>query len=179
MATVDITIQAANATPAATPTEDADDEVATTVAYQLKVDQITHSFREPAVPLSLPTSENSKDQLRNQMITLGMRNEEFRLSGVLIDRGAVSASNPRRQTLLDIARVQWVPIIAADGKPNSSPDNPNSYLLLTIGSDTEPDDSTRGYRGMISELSFINMGGRPDIWRWQMSFIVVMNEHDY
>ncbi len=179
MATVDITLQAANATIGTAPAVGGDDEVVTTTAYQIKVDQLTYSFREPAVPLVLPTSAASDDQLRNEMITLGMRNEEIRMSGVLIDRGAVSASNPRKQTILDIARRQWSPIIAASGGGNAGPDNPNSYLLLTIGSGTEPDTSTKGYRGMITEVSFVNMGGLPDIWRWQMAFVVIMNEHNF
>lgn len=178
MATIDITLQASNSTVGPTPTIGGNDEVATETAYQLRVDQLTHSFREPAVPLILPTSKPSADQMRNQMITLGMRTEEIRLTGTLVDRGAVTAPNPRKQTILDIARKQWVNIIGLGTGSDDKPPNPNSYPLLTIGSGFDADGtSTKGYRGMISDLSFINAGGKPDIWKWQMTFIVIMNEH--
>ena len=210
MATVDITIQTAvnintaAASPAATPAVNAQDGVITTTAWELKADSIAHSFRNLGIPLPLPAPGTSSDQLRNLIIDLGMRTEQIKLTGVLVDRGTPSASNPRKQTLMDVARTQFDvtinPGTARDA--NAVTSNPNAYLLLTLGTGTEPSDDAsgftaptqlilqddnssgsdstlKGYRGMITELSFTQKGGRPDIWVWNMTFYVIMNEHDF
>lgn len=204
---IDITIQLPNATVGAKPPEGTQDEVLTTTAYQLRVDRISHTFADDSPFVPLPTNNTSFDQLWNQYISLGFRTEEIQLQGILVDRSTVSASNPRRQTILDLARAQWRFVTGATGGGNATPDNPNSYPLLTIAAGTVPSNaapgsgistdtntvrpippatnpvdsptSTNSYRGLIKEVSFTNQGGRPDIWEWTMRFSVVMNEHDY
>jgi len=37
----------------------------------------------------------------------------------------------------------------------------------------------KAYRGLITQFSANLMGGKPDIWTWQMTFTVVKNEHDW
>ena len=210
MATVDITLQTAvnintaAASPAASPVQDRQDSVITTTAWELKADSVTHSFKNMGIPLPLPTVGGSSDQLRNMIIDLGMRTEQIKMTGILVDRGTPAASNPRKQTLMDIARTQFdVTIDPGGGRDaNAITDNPNAYLLLTLGSGTEPSDDAsgftaptqlilqddnnsgadstlKGYRGMITELSFTQKGGRPDIWTWSMTFYIIMNEHDF
>ena len=210
MATVDITIQTAvninsiSAAPATAPVADNQDSVITTTAWQLKADSVTHSFRNMGIPLPLPTPNGSEDQLRNMVIDLGLRIEQIKLTGILVDRGTPSAANPRKQTLLDIARTQFSVTIDPGQLrgDNAITTNPNSYPLLTLGTGTEPSDDAsgftaptqlivqddnnsgaattlKGYRGMITEFSFTQKGGRPDIWTWNMSFYVIMNEHDF
>lgn len=221
MATVDITIatavnindttSAVRAMPAvgAAGRQDAATTTAgeTPTAWQLKVDSVTHTFKNMAIPLPLPTAGGREDQLRNMVVDLGMRSEIIKLSGILVDRGTPTASNPRKQTLLDIARTQFSVTIDPDSTRGSDaePSNINAYLILTIGSGTEPSDDASGftaptqlivqdtntvvsgyrdttakiYRGLISDLSFTQKGGRPDIWTWTMTFYVVKNEHDF
>jgi len=187
------------------------------VRWQLPVDRISHSFQTPAIPLPLITFGQG-DQVLNKMIDIGMRNENIRCSGVIRDVGIPSMRNVRKQTLLDIARVQFSPTIGKSGD-DSDPTNPNAYLKLTIGSGHEPSDytdsvgastanptlrintnlisrdknqnanggtaavgnrrTTRSYRGLITDITFELEGGRPDIWRFNFSFYVVKNEHDY
>ena len=117
------------------------------VEWQLQVDRISHAFSTPAIPLGLPGSGQG-DQLRNQMINIGMRTETIRCSGVIRDVGVPSATNVRKQTLLDIARVQWSPNVNAnDQGEGANPGNINSYLRLTIGDGYEPSDYTDSVGG--------------------------------
>ena len=37
----------------------------------------------------------------------------------------------------------------------------------------------KAFRGMVTSFNATLMGGRPDIWAWQMTFSVVKNEHDW
>jgi len=37
----------------------------------------------------------------------------------------------------------------------------------------------KAYRGLVTQFSANLMGGKPDIWTWQMTFTVVKNEHDW
>jgi len=187
------------------------------VRWQLQVDRISHGFQTPAIPLPLPT-RGQGDQVLNKMIDIGMRNESIRCSGVLRDVGVPSMRNVRKQTLLDLARVQFSPTIGLSGD-ESGPSNPNAYMRLVIGSGHEPSDYTdsiggsvsnpllkintnlitrdlnnnenggtaaagnrrtsKGYRGLITDLNLELEGGRPDIWRFNFTFYVVKNEHDY
>ena len=39
--------------------------------------------------------------------------------------------------------------------------------------------TTKSYRGLITDITFELEGGRPDIWRFNFTFYVVKNEHDY
>jgi len=202
------------------------------VKWQLPTDRITHQYQNPAVPLPLPVPTGTQgDQLGNKMLDIGMRSESIRLVGVIRDVGTPSATNIRKQTLLDIARVQHSATINANEQGvNADPTNPNSYVRLTIGDGFEPSDyeesvgtigaststptyrintnlitrdknlargnpitgtladdddywgsrrTTKSYRGLITDLSFEMEGGRPDIWRWSMTFYVVKNEHDW
>jgi len=183
------------------------------IRWQLPVDRISHNFQTPAIPLPLPTTGQG-DQVLNKMIDIGMRNENIRCSGVIRDVGIPSMYNIRKQTLLDICRVQFSPTIGQSGE-DSDPSNPNAYLRLTIGSGYEPSDYTdsvgssastptleinmnlvtrdknnneenvgrrrtsKSYRGLITDITFELEGGRPDIWRFNFTFYVVKNEHDY
>jgi len=118
------------------------------VRWQLQVDRITHNFQTPAIPLPLPTTGQG-DQVLNKMIDIGMRSENIRCAGVLRDVGIPSMRNVRKQTLLDICRVQHAPTIGLSGE-QSKPSNPNAYLRLTIGSGHEPSDYTNSVGGSVS-----------------------------
>ena len=37
----------------------------------------------------------------------------------------------------------------------------------------------KSYRGVVTQFSATQQGGRPDIWTWQMTFYVFKNEHDW
>ena len=37
----------------------------------------------------------------------------------------------------------------------------------------------KSFRGVVTQFSATQQGGRPDIWTWQMTFYVVKNEHDW
>ena len=199
----------------------------TTTAFQLKCDSISHDFMDMTQVSPIPAfdirdgsheSTGTPGQLNNIVVALGLRTEVIKLSGMLVDRGPVSAENPRRQTLLNIARTQYLKITrggkaygqdvvtdtsrsnAGWGGAHSSPLNPRSFPCLSLFHDinvlngtggttqnfnfgysigTEPSGDSRQYRGIIKDLTFELQGGRPDIWKWDMTFLVVNNEHAY
>jgi len=198
----------------------------TTTAFQLRCEDIRHEFMDMSAISPLPAfdirdgtydSVGTPGQLNNIVIALGLRTEVIKLSGVLVDRGPVTAANPRRQTLLNIARTQYLKI-SRGGKKNAQegvsdetratsgwggvhagPLNPRSFPCLSLFHDinilrgstleqdfnfgysigTEPSGDSRQYRGIIKDLTFRLVGGRPDIWEWDMSFAVVNNEHSH
>ena len=39
--------------------------------------------------------------------------------------------------------------------------------------------TAKTFRGMVTQFNATQVGGRPDIWTWQMTFYVVKNEHDW
>jgi len=133
-------------------------------------------------------------QLINIVIGMGLRSEVIKLTGVLVDEGPISASNPRKQVLMNIARLQYLKSGRGGseenwGGTNSGPMNPRSYPCLTIydtnavTTDTydrmgvQPAGLDLSYRGIIKNLSFRQEGGRPNQWFWSMEFQVVANEH--
>jgi len=132
-------------------------------------------------------------QLNNLVIAFGMRTEVIKLSGVLVDEGPISVANPRKQVLMNIARMQYLKTGRGGrlswGGTNSGPLNPNSYLCLTL---YDADIGTTGtfdsigyqpngldlmYRGLIKSFSFRQEGGRPNQWFWTMEFAILANEH--
>jgi len=188
-----------------------------TTAFELKCESVQHAVQDMSTITALPGIDygtsgftGTPEQLDNIAIAFGMRKETITLSGILIDRGNITASNPRRQVLLNIARSQYLkirntsPIADAkdktkDGfKPRgvhtqwggifAGPMNPRSYPCLTIfglgyegssastGGDVEADGGYRIYRGIIKSLSWTMDPGRPDFWRWKMTYEVVVNE---
>ena len=179
----------------------------TTTAFQLKCERITHDVIDmtrvsPMPMFSIATGSDAgvtPGQLNNIVIALGMRKEIIKLSGTLVDRGPVTAANPRRQTLLNIARTQYLKISRGGmfkdddyakntgwGGAMASPLNPRSYPCLTIFDSLitpgfsigrEPSNDRRSYRGIIKTLSFTLDGGRDDIWKFDMTFEVMSNEH--
>lgn len=201
----------------------------TTTAFQLRCESVQHSIQDMSSITALPGIDygtsgrtGTPEQLDNLAIAFGMRKETITLNGIMIDRGRISASNPRRQVILNIARSQYLkirnlsPIPDAnekedDNKPDppkpretstqwggqyAGPMNPRSYPCLTIlgqgydasdaGSaassgvgakgDVEADGGYRIYRGIIRSLSWTMEEGRPDFWRWKMTFEVIQNE---
>ena len=117
------------------------------IAWQIPCERVTHTFQSPAIPLGLPGFHQG-DQLQNKMIDIGMRTETIRCAGVLRDIGTPSATNVRKQTLLDIARVQFSDTIDAnDQGDEANPGNINAYLKLTIGEGYEPSDYTDSVGG--------------------------------
>ena len=72
-----ITAAMDNAQAAITTSGNQDTVPSGAVEWQLQCDRITHQFSTPAIPLGLPGSGQG-DQLRNQMINIGMRTETIR-----------------------------------------------------------------------------------------------------
>jgi len=133
----------------------------TTTAFQLRPDTLEHQIADMSTVTPLPGTDwgainsgtaGSPEQLDNFTFGVGLRQETITLSGVMIDRGQVGASNPRRQILLNIARTQYLKVRNA-GSPELSenhdknedrsiraqwggrfagPLNPRSYPCLTI-----------------------------------------------
>jgi len=171
----------------------------TTTAFQLRCDQLSHEFTDSVVVNPIPAMDvrdesyegsGTPGQLNQLVLAMGMRTETIKLSGMLVDRGPITAANPRRQTLLNIARMQHFKTARTGDKgwggQHASPINPRSYLCLKIydalstpgySIGKEPSGDSRQYRGMIKDLSFRMEGGRPDMWTWNMTFLVVSNEH--
>ena len=173
----------------------------TTTAFQLRADTIAHEFTDSVTVSPMPAADIRNDlsdmgkagtpgQLNNIVLALGNRLETIKLSGTMVDRGPVTAANPRRQVLLNIARMQHFKIArtgkGAWGGKDANALNPRAYPCLTIFDSLitpgfsiprEPSGDARQYRGIIKDLSFRLEGGRPDIWSWDMTFAVVNNEH--
>jgi len=174
----------------------------TTTAFQLRCDSITHDVADMSAVSPMPAFNNQEGtrydtstpgQMNNLVIAFGMRTEVIKLSGVLVDEGEISASNPRKQVLMNIARMQYLKTGRGGnnswGGLNSGPLNPNSYPCLTI---YDADIGTSGtfdsigyqpngldlvYRGLIKSFAFRQEGGRPNQWFWNMEFQVLSNEH--
>jgi hypothetical protein len=176
----------------------------TTTAFQLRADTVVHEFTDMVVINPMPAADVSDSnnstvgsgktgtpgQLNNIVLAIGQRVETIKLSGTLVDRGPVTAANPRRQILLNIARMQHFKIARTGDKSwggvASSALNPRSYPCLTLFDSLaspgysvplEPSGDSRQYRGIIKDISFTLEGGRPDIWSWNMTFAVINNEH--
>ena len=175
----------------------------TTTAFQLRCDSISHDVDDATAISPLPSMNTNNGakansmtpgQLINIVIGMGMRSEVIKLTGMLVDEGPISASNPRKQVLMNIARLQYLKSGRGGsednwGGANSGPLNPRSYPCLTIYDpntvltdtfdrmDREPAGLDLSYRGIIKNLSFRQEGGRPNQWFWSMEFQVVANEH--
>jgi len=174
----------------------------TTTAFQLRCDSITHDVADMSVISPMPAFNNQEGtrydtstpgQMNNLVIAFGMRTEVIKLSGALVDEGPITAENPRKQVLMNIARMQYLKTGRGGanswGGLNSGPLNPNSYPCLTI---YDADIGTSGtfdsigfqpngldlvYRGLIKSFAFRQEGGRPNQWFWNMEFQVLANEH--
>jgi len=171
----------------------------TTTAFQLRCNQISHEFQDMVVVNPIPAMDvrdesyegsGTPGQLNQLVLAMGQRTEIIKLSGMLVDRGPITAANPRRQTLLNIGRMQHFKTARTGddgwGGKLASPINPRSYPCLKIydalivpgfSMGKEPSGDSRQYRGLIKDLSFRMEGGRPDMWTWDMTFVVVSNEH--
>ena len=173
-----------------------------TTEFQLRCDSITHDVSDMATIAPMPAYNNmdgtrsdssTPGQLHNLVVAMGMRYEVIKLSGALVDEGPITASNPRKQVLMNIARMQYLKTGRGGrnswGGVNSGPLNPNSYLCLTIydadiGSigtydsiGYQPNGLDLVYRGLIKSFAFRQEGGRPNQWFWTMEFQVLANEH--
>jgi len=175
----------------------------TTTAFQLRCDSISHDVDDASAVSPLPSMSTgagakansmTPGQLINIVIGMGLRSEVIKLTGVLVDEGPISASNPRKQVLMNIARLQYLKSGRGGseenwGGTNSGPLNPRSYPCLTIYDtntvltdtfdrmDRQPAGLDLSYRGIIKNISFRQEGGRPNQWFWSMEFQVVANEH--
>ena len=174
----------------------------TTTAFQLRCDSITHDASDMSAVSPMPAFNNqdgtrydtsTPGQMNNLVIAFGMRSEVIKLAGVLVDEGPITAENPRKQVLMNIARMQYLKTGRGGnnswGGTNSGPLNPNSYPCLTIydadigtpGSfdsvGFQPNGLDLVYRGLIKSFSFRQEGGRPNQWFWTMEFQVLSNEH--
>ena len=172
----------------------------TTTAFQLRCEQVSHEFSDSAMIQPMPAADvrigetpdsGTPGQLNNIVIAIGMRTETIKLSGILVDRGLVTASNPRKQILQNIARMQHFKLARGGksdgwGGEHANALNPNAYPCLMIydalaapgfSIGREPSGDSRLYRGIIKDISFRMEGGRPDIWEWDITFAVVNNEH--
>ena len=181
----------------------------TTTAFQLRCDQLSHEFQDAVTVSPIPAYDvrdetlegaGTPGQLNQIVMAMGMRTETIKLAGVLVDRGLVTAANPRKQVLMTIARMQHLKIARGGntsgwGGKHSNPMNPRSYPCLNIYDSLSPSGYSIGrepaghtvggliygggrqYRGLIKDISFSLEGGRPDIWTWNITFMVVSNEH--
>ena len=172
----------------------------TTTAFQLRCEQVSHEFTDAVTVSPIPAYDvrdevlegaGTPGQLNQIVMAMGMRTETIKLAGVLVDRGLVTAANPRKQVLMTIARMQHLKIARGASKEgwggtNSNPMNPRSYPCLTLYNSLaspgfsmgrEPSGDGKQYRGLIKDISFSLEGGRPDIWTWNFTFMVVSNEH--
>ena len=174
----------------------------TTTAFQLRCDSITHDVADMSMVSPMPAFNNqdgtrydtsTPGQMNNLVIAFGMRTEVIKLSGALVDEGPITAENPRKQVLMNIARMQYLKTGRGGhnswGGKNSGPLNPNSYPCLTIydadigtyGSfdsiGYQPNGLDLVYRGLIKSFAFRQEGGRPNQWFWTMEFQVLSNEH--
>ena len=175
----------------------------TTTAFQLRCESISHDVDDASAVSPLPSMSTgagakansmTPGQLINIVIGMGLRSEVIKLTGVLVDEGSISASNPRKQVLMNIARLQYLKSGRGGsednwGGTNSGPLNPRSYPCLTIYDqnsivtdtfdrmDSQPAGLDLSYRGIIKNISFRQEGGRPNQWFWSMEFQVVANEH--
>ena len=89
----------------------------TTTAFQLRAESIQHSIQDMSTITALPGIDygtwgrtGTPEQLDNISLAFGMRKETITLNGIMIDRGVITAANPRRQVILDIARSQYLKI---------------------------------------------------------------------
>ena len=91
----------------------------TTTAFQLSCDTLSHDAMDMSSVTPLPGVDwgqkgvgdaGSPEQLDNLGFGVGLKKETITLGGTLTDRGIVSAANPRRQILLNIARTQYLKI---------------------------------------------------------------------
>ena len=80
-------------------------------------ESIQHSIQDMSTITALPGIDygtsgrtGTPEQLDNISVAFGMRKETITLNGIMIDRGVISAYNPRRQVILDIARSQYLKI---------------------------------------------------------------------
>ena len=174
----------------------------TTTAFQLQCDSIVHDATDQTSIAPMPGVENSAGvsrfsgtpgQLNNLVLGLGMRTEVIKLSGWLVDDGPISPSNPRKQVLMNIARLQYFKTGRSQseqswGGKQGGPLNPRAYPCLTIFDSnlnsaydtsyqiTQPSNTNLSYRGLIKSLTFSQQGGRPNQWQWTMEFHVLQNE---
>ncbi|ANS04418.1 hypothetical protein [uncultured Mediterranean phage] len=176
----------------------------TTTAFQLRCDNLEHTIDDLSAISPMASFDNTTGsrfdsftpgQLNNIVVSLGMRTETIRMSGFLMDEGICSPSNPRKQVIMNIARLQYLKSGRSGtfdkwGGPGGGPLNPRSYPCLTIfdtnigtagtfdSMPLQPSGNDLVYRGVITNLSFRQEGGRPNQWFWTMDFRVVNNEHD-
>ena len=176
----------------------------TTTAFQLRCNSISHDASDMTTVTPMPGVVNAAGvthvagtpgQLNNLVISLGMRSEVIKLEGVLVDEGPISASNPRKQVLMNIARLQYFKTgrsgsVGSWGGVSGGPLNPRSYPCLTIFDSElntlyddsyqirQPSGTNLSYRGLIKSFSFRQEGGRPNQWFWTMEFQVLQNEHN-
>ena len=132
----------------------------TTTPFVLRCDSINQAVEDQSSVTPLMGIDwgdagvsGQPEQLDNFSFNLGFKKETIKLQGQLIDNGPITANNPRRQTLLTIARTQYLkirnapPIPDSEGEgslakiqgamnkwggPFAGPTNPRSYTCLTI-----------------------------------------------
>ena len=174
----------------------------TTTAFQLRCNSITHDATDMTTISPMPGVSNvagirqdagTPGQLNNLVVALGMRSEVIKLEGALVDEGPITASNPRKQVLMNIARLQYFKTGRSGGKNRwggvaGGPLNPRSYPCLTIFDSglnslydssyqiTQPSGTNLAYRGLIKSFAFRQEGGRPNQWFWTMEFQILQNE---
>ena len=174
----------------------------TTTAFQLRCNSIVHDASDMSTISPMPGITNvsgvrqdagTPGQLNNLVVAFGMRSEVIKLEGALVDEGPISANNPRKQVLMNIARLQYFKTGRSGrkeswGGKNGGPLNPRSYPCLTIFDSglnslyddsyqiTQPSGTNLSYRGLIKSFSFRQEGGRPNQWFWTMEFQILQNE---
>jgi len=98
--------------------------IPTTTRFQLHTESIVHKFSDQVAVTPMVKSAGTKSSIFEQLqilgLNVGMRNESIDLSGTLRDTGPVSASNLRKQVLLNIARTQWLKIMGFWGGRHGS-----------------------------------------------------------
>jgi len=122
----------------------------TTTRFQLNVTDISHTFNDMvAITPMMKTKWDGTlhEQIQTLGFSVGMRRETMKFSGTLVDRGPISATNPRKQVLMNICRTQWLKISgmwggkdvsSANGFEQDSPSGTTNFKGLGYGGPVNP-----------------------------------------
>ena len=185
----------------------------TTTPFVLRCNSINYSVEDQSTVTPLmgidwgdSGASGQPEQLDNFSFNPGFKKETIKLQGVLIDNGPITADNPRRQTLLTIARTQYLKIRSAPpipdnegegslakiqgalnkwGGPFGGPTNPRSYPCLTIFNrnyDSHDAGDDTSISGGVGQKGWTEPDGAYRIYRGvikNLSFTMEAGRPDY
>ena len=185
----------------------------TTTPFVLRCESINQAVEDQSTVTPLMGTDwgdsggsGQPEQLDNFSFNLGFKKETIKLAGTLIDNGPITADNPRRQTLLTIARTQYLKIRSAPpipdnegegslakiqgalnkwGGPFGGPTNPRSYPCLTIFNrnyDSHDAGDDTSISGGVGQKGWTEPDGAYRIYRGvikNLSFTMEAGRPDY